>query len=124
MGSDSKIASDVEALYKWFKNSCDSQDSSVSILDINEVGEFFTDKMKAKEMDPSTLSIDGFDCIQSYFLLSNEKENKLQRQTKASSSSMSYDSYMSALGPYGSYFYGMSPYDRMSMDKKNKKNEN
>jgi hypothetical protein len=36
---------------------------SKSILDLNEVGEFFSDKMKSKELDLRTLPIVGFEFL-------------------------------------------------------------
>ena len=41
----SKITSDYEEFLIWCKKSCEASSSQVTILDLNEVGEFFTEKM-------------------------------------------------------------------------------
>ena len=109
----SKIPSDEETLYRWLKESCEAQGKSTSIWNLDELGEFFNDKLASGENDFSTLSLDGFSCIQSYFLMINEKENKVQRlaPTKSSSGSSSYTDRMmtgfsSITGPvYGDFSF-------------------
>jgi hypothetical protein len=45
-----------------------------TILDLNEVGEFFTQKMQSKELDLKNLLSVGFEFLQQYFLTANEKD--------------------------------------------------
>ena len=70
----SKIPSDQEEFLTWCKSSCEQSSVSTVILDLNEVGEFFTEKMKSKELDVKNLIVVGFDFLQQYFLSVNEKE--------------------------------------------------
>jgi hypothetical protein len=58
----------------WCKISCEQSSAVTTILDLNEVGEFFTEKMKSKELDVRNLLGVGFDFLQHYFLSVNEKE--------------------------------------------------
>ncbi len=42
------------------------------MLDLNEVGMFFTEKMTSGELDVKSLLVVGFDFLQQYFLSVNE----------------------------------------------------
>ena len=46
------------------------------------MGEFFTEKMKSKELDVENLLVVGFEFLQHYFLSVNEKEEKLMKSVK------------------------------------------
>ena len=78
----SKIPSDYEEFLLWCKSSCEQSSASVIILDLNEVGEFFIDKINSKEMDISNLLMGGFEFLQHYFLSVNEKDSKLLKSIK------------------------------------------
>jgi len=63
MVTDSQIPGDKDEFLVWCKGLCESSSYSSSILDLNEVGEFFTEKMKSKELDIKTLPQVGFDFL-------------------------------------------------------------
>ena len=46
-------------------------------MDLNEVGEFFSEKMKNGSLDVKNLLVVGFDFLQQYFLSVNEQSQKL-----------------------------------------------
>ena len=71
------------------------------ILDLNEVGEFFTEKMKSKELDVKNLLVVGFDFLQHYFLSVNEKEEKLMKASKPMKKSSVKNFNISSGGYYG-----------------------
>ena len=60
---ESPIPSDNEEFLIWCKNLCESSSISKTILDLNEVGEFFTEKMKNGELDIKSLPIVGFEFL-------------------------------------------------------------
>ena len=49
---------------------------------MNEVGEFFIEKMSSKELDLRNLLEVGFEFLQHYFLSVNEKSQKLIKSQK------------------------------------------
>ena len=97
----SPIPSDNEEFLIWCKNLCESSSISKTILDLNEVGEFFTAKMKNGELDIRSLPIVGFEFLQHYFLTVNEKSQKLLKssQKKASKFVSNYNNFST----YGYY---------------------
>jgi len=46
--------------------------ATAQVLDLNEVGEFFTEKMANGELDLKNLMVVGFDFLQQYFISVNE----------------------------------------------------
>ena len=61
----------------WCKSSCEESTAINPILDLNEVGEFFSEKMKNGSLDVKNLLVVGFDFLQQYFLSVNEQSQKL-----------------------------------------------
>ena len=57
------MPSDQEEFLTWCKGSCESSSPTTTILDLNEVGEFFTEKMTSKELDVKNLLVVGFDFL-------------------------------------------------------------
>jgi hypothetical protein len=47
----------------WCKTSCEQSSTSVTILDLNEVGEFFIEKMANGELDMKNLLVVGFEYL-------------------------------------------------------------
>lgn len=78
----SKVPSDQEEFLNWCKSSCEQSSPLTTILDLNEVGEFFTQKMQSKELDIKNLLSVGFEFLQQYFLTANEKESKVFKSQK------------------------------------------
>lgn len=80
LNENSSLPYDEEALYNWLKESCEENASAtLSIWDLQEIGEFFNDKFTKGDNDFANLSLDGFHCIQSYFLMCNEKNGSLKK---------------------------------------------
>ena len=101
--SKSKIDSDQEEFLTWCKSSCEQSTTVATILDLNEVGEFFTEKMQSGELDLKNLLSVGFDFLQQYFISVNEKEqklNKIVKEKKPKYSSITYNYQMNLYG-YG-----------------------
>lgn len=68
----------------WCKSSCEESTAINPILDLNEVGEFFSEKMKNGSLDVKNLLVVGFDFLQQYFLSVNEQSQKLIKTQPAS----------------------------------------
>lgn len=70
------------------------------ILDLNEVGEYFTELILKKSISVETLPLVGFEFIQSYFISVNENDSKILRHEveekkpiKQVSSTVTWNSY-------------------------------
>jgi len=103
----SKIASDGEAFFKWLVESCEQEDNEISqkeIWNVKEIGSLFNEKLGSGTRDFSDLSLDGFLCIQSYFLLENENEKKLIKYNYKPVSSNKFTSYSNTGGSIFSNF--------------------
>jgi hypothetical protein len=74
---ESFVQSDQEEFLTWCKSSCELSTATNQILDLNEVGEFFSEKMNNGSLDVRNLLEVGFDFLQQYFLSVNEKSQKL-----------------------------------------------
>jgi hypothetical protein len=74
---ESLVRSDQEEFLTWCKNSCEKSTPTCQILDLNEVGEFFSEKMNNGSLDVRNLLEVGFDFLQQYFISVNEKAQKL-----------------------------------------------
>jgi len=66
-----------------------SQSSSSTILDLAEVGEFFTERIASGDLDIKNLTLEGLEFLLLYFISVNEKEGKLEKKIQKSSSSSS-----------------------------------
>lgn len=73
----SPVASDQEQFLLWCKQSCELSTNASQILDLNDVGSFFSEKMRNGQLDVSNLVPVGFDFLQQYFLSVNESAEKL-----------------------------------------------
>jgi hypothetical protein len=74
------VSTDEQEFLTWCKSSCESGAAKSAILDLGEVGEFFTEKIACKQLDVRSLAPVGFEFLQSYFLSLNEREGNLERQ--------------------------------------------
>jgi hypothetical protein len=94
------VDSDQQEFLTWCKSSCDQQSTKHAILDLGEVGEFFTEKIACHELDVRTLGLVGFEFLQFYFISLNEKEGNLDRQTtpQATQKVTQYPSYSNTTG--------------------------
>lgn len=68
----SQNPNDEQVLFKWLKDSCDSSDNAANALQLTDIGKFFEEKIGGSKEGFIHVSLDGFQCIQSYFLLINE----------------------------------------------------
>jgi len=76
---------DRNLLYSWLRGVCDNQ--SKELVPMDQLLEFYTSRMAVGvEGDDQykLLSIQGFHCIQSFFVLINEKQGKLRKITAES----------------------------------------
>ena len=105
----SEIEYDEEAVFKWLKESCETDIGSAQVWQLQDIGEIFNERLGQGSNDMGSLTLDGFCCIQSYFLLANESSEKLKRFKKqvAKSSSM-MTSYSSSAGPQFSSQFSFS----------------
>ena len=79
---ESKIAYDEEALFKWLKESCESVEGKSQVWELEDIGAIFNERLGSGTGEMSSLTLDGFYCIQSFFLLTNETSEKLLRIAK------------------------------------------
>ena len=95
------VESDEQEFLTWCKSSCESQTTKSAILDLGEVGEFFTEKIACRELDVRSLAPVGFEFLQFYFISLNEREGNLLRQGPAQASAKqatAYPNYSSSAG--------------------------
>ena len=103
---ESEIDYDEEAMYKWLKESCETSSGTSHVWELEDIGELFNERFSQGANEMSSLSLDGFCCIQSYFLLANETSHKLQRikKQKSTASSGGMTSYSNSTGAQFSSF--------------------
>ena len=105
----SEIEYDEEAVFKWLKESCETDIGSAQVWQLQDIGEIFNERLGQGSNDMGSLTLDGFCCIRSYFLLANESSEKLKRfkkQVPKASSMMT--SYSSSTGPQFSSQFSFS----------------
>lgn len=101
---ESNISYDEEALFKWLKESCESAPGKNPVWELEDIGVIFNERFGKGTGDMSTLTLDGFYCSQSFFLLSNETNDNLQRILKSKISSSSMTSFGNSSGGQFSTF--------------------
>ena len=96
---ESKIDYDEEAMFKWLKESCETDVGSAQVWQLKDIGEIFNERFSKGSGEMGNLTLDGFYCIQSYFLLANETSEKLRRvKTKPTTSSGGMTSFSNSTG--------------------------
>jgi hypothetical protein len=80
---ESEISFDEEALFKWLKESCETTAGTNQVWQLEDIGAIFNERFSKGSGEMSSLTLDGFYCIQSYFLLANETSEKLLRIAKS-----------------------------------------
>lgn len=100
---ESTISYDEEALFKWLKESCEGS-SSNNVWELEDIGSIFNERFSKGTGEMGSLTLDGFYCIQSYFLLANETNQKLKRYTKPKTSSSSATGFSNSTGAAYSTF--------------------
>ena len=70
--SKSSIKSDLTEFLIWCKQACESSTNINTILNLEEVGEFYSELIKNGLLDVRTLPLVGFEFLQHYFISVNE----------------------------------------------------
>ena len=76
----SPVKGDLEEFLKWCKNACENLTDR--IVDLNEVGEFFSEQIAQRILDLKSMPATGFHFIQMFFVSANIDANTVLRQTK------------------------------------------
>ena len=72
--------SDSNLFYQWLKEVCDLHSQYCAVVDLSDLISFFSDQiLKEQTKVFNTISLEGFNCIQSFFILLNESSKKLLR---------------------------------------------
>lgn len=79
MAKDKIFDTDSDNFLLWCKATCDMNTTSAQLLNLEDVGRFFSRKMEDGDLDVETLSPTGFELLQSYFLSSNESAGKITK---------------------------------------------
>ena len=80
--SQSPIKSDLVEFLTWCKQACESSNNAKTILNLEEVGEFYSELIKSGQLDVKTLPLVGFEFLQHYFISVNENHSNLLRVKK------------------------------------------
>ena len=64
----SPIQSDFIEFLTWCNSACKAQNVRVSVLDLEEVGQFFSELISTKRLNLSVLPVVGFQFLQMYFI--------------------------------------------------------
>jgi hypothetical protein len=79
---ESPLQSDQTQFLNWCKQSCQETTSDNIVLDLNEVGEYFSELMINKSLKLETLPMAGFEFLSNYFISVNESQSNLLKQEK------------------------------------------
>ena len=95
----SPIKEDQIEFLNWCKKSCQDSTADIVILDLNEVGEYFSELLTQKQLDAETLPVAGFEFLQNYFISINENNSNLikvapkQKKSTYTTAGVSWTSY-------------------------------
>lgn len=65
--------------YRWLKDLCDSHTSGEPIIELEELFSFFREKL-SNDLDAlKAITLEGYNCVQSFFILMNEASKNLIR---------------------------------------------
>jgi hypothetical protein len=100
----SPVKADQAEFLTWCKLACQQS----AVLNLNEMGEYFSELMQQNEMDVETLPVVGFDFLQNYFLSMNEQQSNLlinhqskeKKPKQQSTAGVSWNSYFVGVGNY------------------------
>jgi len=79
--TNSPVKSDYNEFLNWCNDSVKLQTAFVSVLDLDEVGEFFSELISNQTLNLAELPVVGFEFLTMYFISKNHNENKLLRIT-------------------------------------------
>ncbi|CDW89068.1 ubiquitin carboxyl-terminal hydrolase family protein [Stylonychia lemnae] len=90
---------DSDMIYKWLQGICKSQYEGIQVVEIESLIQFFKEKIANQERTFQHLTYEGFNCIQSFFVLINEQSNKIIRtQLLQRQKSTKFTSYSNVSG--------------------------
>ena len=101
---ESEIDFDEAALFKWLKESCETPKGGSIVWELQDIGAIFNERLGKGTGEMTSLTLDGFYCMQSYFLLANETAEKLERIVKPKVVTPVYTGYGNQFGPTFSTF--------------------
>lgn len=105
MVKEAILPTDQDDFLQWCKKTCDKQTAVNTLMDLSEVGQFFTAKMADGDMPVANLSVTGFDLLQSYFVSANEALDNIKREKSAGvADSTKMQSYNPVAGTYSYSF--------------------
>ena len=102
--TESPIQSDFSELLTWCSNACKLQSVLVSVLDMEEVGEFFSELIQNGNLNLAGLPVVGFEFLKMYFTSSNLEQRKLLKVAPPEKKKTGNASWSG--GYYGSSSYG------------------
>lgn len=73
----SPVKSDFSEFLVWCNTACSAQTATTSVLDLEEVGEFFSELINNKTLNLGALPSVGFEFLKMYFTSQNLEQNKL-----------------------------------------------
>ena len=75
---DNQLSSDQKQVYTWFNDIAkDVLKEGLMLVDENVLIDFFKQKINSEESNFVNLSIEGYHCIQSFFVLINKRADKI-----------------------------------------------
>mmetsp|Transcript_33660 Transcript_33660/g.51959 ORF Transcript_33660/g.51959 Transcript_33660/m.51959 type:complete len:246 (+) Transcript_33660:2371-3108(+) len=103
--TSSSLVSDQQEFLIWCKSSCEVQ-SKTTVLDLQEVGEFITNKIEEGTFNLKSLTLEGFHFLAFFFVTINERAGNIEKIAKASETRTH--------SPYGGYKrdYGMGGWQK------------
>lgn len=76
--SENLIVADQPILYKWLRTLCDAVlKSKVELMSQEDLIQFFMEKTNGQHSDFINLSLEGYYCFQTFFILMNRKAHRL-----------------------------------------------
>lgn len=79
---ESPLHSDQTQFLNWCKQACQETSSDNVVLDLIEVGEYFSELMVNGSLNLETLPMAGFEFLSNYFISVNESQSKLLKLAK------------------------------------------
>ena len=78
--ASSPVRSDLEEFFQWCKSACENL--SDRVVDLNEVGEFFSEQVAQRVLNLKLMPVAGFHFIQMFFVSSNIDANHILKEPR------------------------------------------
>ena len=75
--TESPVKSDYTEFLTWCNTACKAQTRIISVLDLDEVGEYFSELISTRSLNLAELPVVGFEFLKMYFTSANHAEQKL-----------------------------------------------